>query len=290
MKWLVALLVVPLLAGCVADDGPIEPSAAPVRTQHIEAQRGAIDGILLDDRFRPVPGGLVLLHEWALTTTTRGDGSFFFKDLPPGEYTLRVDADGHEAVPAKVQVEADAWTEAAIVARRTAGSLEYDDRVVMEFALRVACQIDAVVLRIGGCLIEGNEGPRRWVDLDHRDLPATRMTTEAWVNRAAETTLSYEICDTQLFICYIDTYDRHSTTDGVHRLEVALGETGEGGSVPWHNDQEFDLEFRVDDPSPHIPLRAGIALEVVAQVVHTVHIDYVEPDARSSSQTTKSRT
>jgi hypothetical protein len=144
-----ALVVLTTLAGC---SGDAPPGDGPIR---IEEGRGAIAGLLVDDRFRPIhltadepttefqARGFVLLQETGEQVLTSQNGEFSFSDLTPDTYTLRVAAGGHEAVPQKVTVQAGSFAETSIVARRVisaAGAI-----LTQENSMFIACAADFIV-------------------------------------------------------------------------------------------------------------------------------------------------
>src|SRR5687767_11241595 len=116
MRTLALALAFAVLAGCTSSppDAPIDPEVLP----ELSVGKGAITGLLIDDVYRPVPGGLVFLEGTGLTATTDASGLFRFVDLPPASYVAIANAPGHEAAPANVDVEAGAYAELEIQARR----------------------------------------------------------------------------------------------------------------------------------------------------------------------------
>lgn len=130
------------LAGCSGGDGGGGPSAATGTTGPLESGKGAISGLLINDVFRPVPGGLVLIQELGLTATSDASGLFSFVDLEPGAYLLRVQADGHESAPQSVDVKEGEYAEVELVARRVASQ---GGRILTtEFSVFIPCGIDFV--------------------------------------------------------------------------------------------------------------------------------------------------
>lgn len=150
MRVLIALLfTVTGLAGCAdGADGPVEPTQIDKDDFAFAAGTGAIAGLLVDDRFRPIDltddpetdfqaEGFVLLQETGDQVQTTENGEFNFLELEPGTYTLRVTASGHEAVPQKVQVNEGVFSEANLVARRIATAGERVE--VTEFNFFIPC-------------------------------------------------------------------------------------------------------------------------------------------------------
>lgn len=111
-------LVATGLAGCAESTPDDAPTNVDPDDFVLAAGKGAIAGLVVDDRFRPVMGARVLLQEEGAQTTSNANGEFSFVDLAPGRYTLRASADGHEATPKSVEVVAGQFAEANIVARR----------------------------------------------------------------------------------------------------------------------------------------------------------------------------
>jgi hypothetical protein len=144
------------LAGCAGDSpdtAPVDPSE--IDPEQLQAGKGAIAGLLIDDRFRPIQlidspttefqaRGFVLLQETGQESRTTANGEFAFIDLEPGTYTLRVSATGHEAVPSKVVVREGEFAEASIVARRT--SSQGSTIVTEEYSAFSPCFINFVAL------------------------------------------------------------------------------------------------------------------------------------------------
>src|SRR5688572_23300773 len=138
-----ASLLTVLLSGC-GDGGDAPPSASTETTGPLASGKGAISGLLINDVFRPVPGGLVLIQELGLTATSDASGQFSFVDLEPGAYMLRVQADGHEAAPQTVDVTEGEYAEVELMARRV--SSEGGRIITNEYSVFISCNINAVVI------------------------------------------------------------------------------------------------------------------------------------------------
>src|SRR5689334_19437204 len=89
------MVFVAALSGC-AKSAEIQTQADAERPD-LAAGKGAISGLVIDDRYRPVPDALVVLTPGGLTTTSDTAGQFSFSDLTPGPYLLQVQAADHEA-------------------------------------------------------------------------------------------------------------------------------------------------------------------------------------------------
>ncbi|MES2154222.1 MAG: carboxypeptidase-like regulatory domain-containing protein [bacterium] len=138
--FLVALLVATLLAGCgskgspaASNDGGLPPLG----------DKGAIKGIVIDDRYRPIEGALVLLTPSGLTDTTDTLGQFLFSDLQPGAYVLQVNAKDHEAAPKNVDVMAGQYAEVEAPARRI---FSQDGAIITsQYSVFIDCAVEAVI-------------------------------------------------------------------------------------------------------------------------------------------------
>ncbi len=144
------------LSGCTSDDpGPQVVDNVTPEDFVLEAGKGAIAGLLLDDRFRPIEltddpktefqaRGFILLQETGQQAKSTENGEFTFVDLEPGTYTLRATIEGHEATPAKVEVEEAVFAESSLQARRvvsTEGLL-----ISYEYAAFSSCGVNAVII------------------------------------------------------------------------------------------------------------------------------------------------
>jgi hypothetical protein len=128
------LLVATALSGCSDGGGSDEPTGT---TPPLQAGKGAIAGLVINDVFRPVPNALVLLQPSGLTATSNDQGQFTFTNLEPGAYVLRIQADGHEAAPTNAEVRAGEYAEVEAIARRVineAGAI-----VTTEYSVFVPC-------------------------------------------------------------------------------------------------------------------------------------------------------
>lgn len=135
------------LAGCSArDDG-----AATDATQDLAADRGGIEGLLVDDRYRPIhlveqptsefqARGFLLVVETGETLGTDANGLFTLTDLVPGTFTLKPAVEGHEGAPVKVDVVAGQYAEVDVLVRRLV-TLGEDTIVIHDDTVLVTCSM-----------------------------------------------------------------------------------------------------------------------------------------------------
>lgn len=142
----VAAILALALAGCAGKSTTETLDKPP-----IAANKGAIAGVVFDDIYRPVPGGKVVLTPLGLTTTTNVNGEFLFVDLTPGTYRLLLEADGYEAAPADVDVEANRYVDAQVDARRL---LSQGGRIdTIQYSVFLPCAVASpVILGTVNCL------------------------------------------------------------------------------------------------------------------------------------------
>ena len=139
----VALLLGLALAGCGDKGGDgTGPSGTPTAPP-LASGKGAISGLVINDVYRPVPDALILLSN-GLTATSDASGQFTFTNLEPGSYIARVQAEGHEAAPQTIRVEAGEYAEAELMARRIVN--EGSRIITTEYSVFVSCNINAVVI------------------------------------------------------------------------------------------------------------------------------------------------
>lgn len=126
---LVALLTTSIVfAGCTDKDQPTQVD--PDDPSTLQQGKGAIKGLLLDDRYRPIElidgtptsefqaAGFILIQETAEQVYSNADGEFQVVNLSPGTYTLKVQSDAHDAKVASAVVTAGVFTEITVEAQR----------------------------------------------------------------------------------------------------------------------------------------------------------------------------
>jgi hypothetical protein len=145
------LIVCLTLAGCSGKTHAPGTDTGTGTKPPLEAGKGAISGLVIDDVYRPVPNAFVLVEKAGLTATSDGEGQFTLTGLDPGAYILKVQADGHAAAPKNVDVNAGQYAEVEIQADRL---FNQGSRIVTtEYSAFISCAADFVVNGIiGDCL------------------------------------------------------------------------------------------------------------------------------------------
>lgn len=190
VPWLVMLLSSAVLSGCV-DEGaePLEGESA------LDAGLGVIEGVLLDERFRPIElterpttdfqaEGFILVAETGEQLQTNVNGEFASAPLQPGTYTLRPNVAGHEAVAQAVRVEAGEVAQTDIIARRVAN---LDDlQISWDMAVFIPCNVTILVQPIQGDCFGDQSGDSTRFSLfqDLSEFEGTRfLLTEFYLNK-----------------------------------------------------------------------------------------------------------
>ncbi len=189
---LVALLVsMAAMSGCIGAVGTdaVEPN--------MDVGTGAIKGLLVDDRFRPIhlvdgpptsehqAQGFILVQEVAKEIRTNENGEFEILNLAPGTYTLKVQSSGHEALATKVTVEPATANEATVEARRIVNN--EGSVIVQQRAVFIPCAVWIVAAgMLPDCTFDqGDDAMRPDFQTDLSMYPdLTYVVTEMRANRA----------------------------------------------------------------------------------------------------------
>ncbi|HLF16873.1 MAG TPA: carboxypeptidase-like regulatory domain-containing protein [Candidatus Thermoplasmatota archaeon] len=237
------LTLLPMLslafAGC-SDGGGGGGGGETTTLPPIEAGKGAITGLLIDDAFRPLPGGLVLLGPVGLTTTSDAEGVFSFTDLDPGSYVARADVADHEAAPQPIEVREGEYAELNLVARRI--SSESGRIITNEYSIFMTCTAEVVIVAGNGlnCFFDfSGESERTGFNSNITDIAAdvTYMVTEAKFNQVGDYGFVIAIDDDGDQI--LDRYWAEAEvldTDYVRTVNLngeVNNETNAGRNIPW---------------------------------------------------------
>ena len=290
------LLAAVALAGCSGGGGGDGPSAGSGTTGPLEAGKGAIAGLVINDVYRPVPGALVLLQPTGLTATSDASGQFAFLDLEPGAYLLRVQAEGHEASPASVDVAEGEYAESEVIARRVVN--EAGRIITVQYSVFVTCWADFVVnFVVGDCTNDqSGDTDRASFNSNYTDVAdITYIVVEMKANKVGNYNIQMREDDgsaaggDRYAVAEIEATDYVKI---VIQKGVANSEhNAQDNNVPWENDREFTTilfpkgEFREEvtsnDPSGTTCCGVGAGVGVQAQFVQSVFVGAPEVDLAS---------
>jgi hypothetical protein len=239
-------LVVVLVVAAATLAGCTEPAAGDSDAPVLEAGRGAIAGLLVDDRYRPLrltdmpagefeARGFILVVETGRQLQTASDGTFTVLDLEPGTYTLRPSVQGHEGSPTKVDVAAGLFTEVDLLVRRLI-SPAADSVVVHDDTVLITCSVQVLdghftIGRLCHGDLSGEPGTN-WVDYNYTGLPPiVAIVVEAQPAR----TVDFEVWLTKQtnLIGSEELYGKHYGYDSSYLRIAALDgtETGRYGGA-----------------------------------------------------------
>ena len=278
-----------VLAGC--NDSGDEPSTENQTLGPLESGKGAISGLLINDVFRPVPGGLVLIQDLGLTATSDASGQFTFLDLEPGSYLLRVQADGHEAAPQTVQVREGEYAEAELMARRVFS--EGGRIVTTEYSVFIPCSIDYVANgNVIDCTFDqSGDSFRAAFTTNYTGYAnATYLVTEMKANHDYRYEVQLRTSDT----CSESKYFAVSQFEGDYtKLIMPVGGISEqsaelsyGPNEEWLNDCDLDTilftdsQFREELQQAGAPVCCGLGAQfgIKAKFVQSLFIGEPEVD------------
>lgn len=254
MRFVMMILLLAMLAGC-ASEAPEETEEEIVNKEEytFQASEGAIDGVLVDDRFRPLElsenggegeyqfAGFVLLQETGEQVYTTANGEFQFLNLVPGTYTIRVQVDAHEATPIGLDVRAGEFSELNIVARRTNSDSSFI--VTEEYSYFQFCAINVLLPLSDACnaLDQSGDSGRIFFDWDWSPYAATLNDTiiEVESNQAGDFSIIFGDDLTSLGAQYLMSPAWRGDYVKFH-LQVGVVHP-EGGNVPYHVNNTHDL-------------------------------------------------
>ena len=298
-----ACLVAVALAGCADEAGSEGAGAIDRETFEFALGQGAIAGLLVDDRFRPIEltddpqtefqtTGFVLLQETGQQVQTTENGEFNFVDLEPGTYTVRVTLDGHEATPQRVSVSAGEFTELSVVARRIAG--EQGIAIAQEYTGFIACSVFFIAQgTVFDCTFDGSgDTDRASYDTDwtHFGDDATHLVTEARFNHVSTYAVQVRAFPETGRENYAGATPKDVDYVRIHLEHGVLNEewTDPGPNVPWVNAHPFQTimfalgEFHHEFAATGLVCcGVGVKVGTQAQFVQTLFLGDPEIDVEA---------
>lgn len=153
-SWLLAaLLLAAPMAGCLGfggEDTSDEDVDMKNRAQVTE-DTGGIQGVVTDPAIQPIEGATITIQELSQSTETADDGSFAFSELPPGTYTLKLEAEGFLSTERDVDVTANEVQTTDIVLTNRPSLTPYSQQV--EFKGFVECSVATPAVLVAVCAI-----------------------------------------------------------------------------------------------------------------------------------------
>lgn len=288
---IVTLSVAAFLAGCGAKTEP--PTAATgTCTDCLSNGKGAITGVVIDDRYRPVPDALVVLTPSGLTAKSDAEGQFQFGPLEPGSYVVLAQAKDHEAAPKNADVKAGEYTELEVQARRTFN--QNGLIITTQFSIFIDCSEEAVVIANEGategvsCMMDQSGDSARG-SFDSQLSPAdanltTYMVTEAISNQKGSYSLVVGTLDAQGNVnkeyadatCIDGTYARVQMQP--KKADTRPGEQENGATAKWPAADKFTtIIFPRSNTYQQVHDQtglwgAGVVLGFKAKIVQTVFL------------------
>jgi hypothetical protein len=285
-----------LVAGCAAPaagDADAD-GAGPAKQPPLQAGKGAIQGLLVDDRYRPLhltdepqgeydAAGFILVVETGESVRSDADGVFQVLDLELGTVTLKPSVEGHEGAPLRVDVTAGEYAEVDVLVRRllTPGK---DTIVIHDDTILISCSVQT----LDGHFTVGK--------LCHGDLSANDDTNFIDYNYTAFGAISAVVVEVQLsrtvdfemwmtkqtnlingpelygkIYAYDSSYLRHQALDG--------NETGRFGGSPVDT-MDLRVWVNVNGPGTQeadeltgLPVGADFTFVIEARVVVSAFIE-----------------
>ncbi len=269
---LVALtFAVVALAGCADSSDP--PAEDPDGTDpaQLQAGKGAISGLVVDDRFRPIPNALVLIQEAGQEATSNENGEFAVIDLNPRTYTVRVSAEGFEATPTQVTVEEGVFTEASLLARRISTA----DSVIIteEHVGFIPCAFaNPVILLTVNCVLDlSGDSFRSSVTVDYSETYGDNITylvAEVLVNNPGH--YSFPLRDSG---SGCPCYGRGEIDDDVYGKVILRNDPDEaydGTSTPWTASERVNIGLfgrgEVQTPEGGVGVYTGVKMRFMVSL------------------------
>lgn len=182
--WVALAILATLLSGCNGPEGTAAAPPDPSDRPELAVGKGAIAGLLVDDRYRPLrltatpegeydAAGFILVVETGQQVLSDAEGVFTVVDLEPGSYTLRPSVERHEGSAQVVDVVAGEYAEADVLVRRILDPGK-DVVIIQDDTILITCSIQVLdghftVGRLCHGDLGGEEGTN-WIDYNYTEF------------------------------------------------------------------------------------------------------------------------
>lgn len=144
---LLALVVLAApLAGCLGGDGGSDEGLDVKERAEVTEDSGGIEGVVTNPAVEPIEGAAVTIEETGEESTTASDGSFAFSEVPPGTYTLQVEAEGFLDAERQVDVAASEVTTIDVVLTEQPDTIPYMQQFESQGFMECSVGASAVVV------------------------------------------------------------------------------------------------------------------------------------------------
>lgn len=275
------IMMTVVLAGCADSSGPKENEIVEgkigegQREDALSAGKGALEGLLVDDAFRPLEltdtpqstyqfSGFLFIQELALQVQTNENGEFTILDVEPGNYRLRPQVDRHDGGTQRITVTAGEFTEVTVQLQRKASSSS--TILTEEYTGFTPCGVGAggVTSVVVTCADTSNESYRPgpggidYTAIDNITYAVIEMRTNS------EGGYFFQARNDRETQVYVNAY-----TDGgnyakaiMYNSNLVTAEEALPGAAAWPNDESFEIILFYDDIAPHFATKTQFMISV----------------------------
>jgi hypothetical protein len=246
------VMVAVVFAGCADSGGPKENEVVEGKVGEkdgvLSAGKGAIEGLLVDDAFRPLEltdtpqstyqfSGFLFIQELALQIQTNENGEFTILDVEPGSYRLRPQVDGHDGGTQRITVKSGEFTEVTVQLQRKASTSS--TIITEEYTGFTPCALPVIVFN---CLDASADSWRPGPEgLDYTTIDGiTYVVLEMRVNKEGD--FFYQLQSGNSGNVYTDG---GNYAKGIFYNEALVSDPIEGAR-PWNNVAGWDAIFFLD--------------------------------------------
>lgn len=265
------IMVSVVLAGCADSGGPKENEIVEGKVGEkdgvLSAGKGAIEGLLVDDAFRPLEltddpesqyqfSGFLFIQELALQVQTNENGEFTVLDVEPGNYRLRPQVDGHDGGTQRITVTAGEFTEVTVQLQRKASSSS--TILTEEYTGFTPCGAPVIVFNcLDGSAESYRPGPQ---GLDYTSIDnITYVVIEMRTNGDGD----------YLFQARGGSNYASGYTNGgnyakaiLYNSNLVTAEEAYPGSLPWPNEAGWEIILFINDNNVHLATKSQFMLSL----------------------------